>query len=57
VRPGRQGATIGKPLGGNGAKQRGNGYWRMSRVYWVHLALPDTYFAELGLQFPWTDPA
>lgn len=33
------------------------GPWRMSRVYWVHLALPDTYFAELGLQFPWTDPA
>ena len=33
------------------------GPWRMSRVYWVHLALPDTYFADLGLQFPWTDPA
>ena len=33
------------------------GPWRMSRVYWVHLALPDTYFAEIGLQFPWIDPA
>ena len=33
------------------------GPWRMSRVYWVHLALPDPYFAELGLQFPWTGPA
>ena len=33
------------------------GPWRMSRVYWVHMALPDSYFTELGLQFPWTDPA
>lgn len=33
------------------------GPWRMSRVYWVHLALPDSYFVELGLQFPWIDPA
>jgi RNA-directed DNA polymerase len=33
------------------------GPWRMSRVYWVHLALPDSYFVELGLQFPWIDLA
>jgi RNA-directed DNA polymerase len=33
------------------------GPWRMSRAYWVHLALPDSYFESLGLQFPWIDPA
>ncbi len=27
--------------------------WRMSRVLWVQMALPDTYFSKLGLVFPW----
>jgi len=30
------------------------GPWRMSKVKWVHIALPDTYFKSLGLVFPWT---
>ena len=29
------------------------GPWRMSKVKWVHIALPDTYFKSLGLVFPW----
>jgi len=29
------------------------GPWRMSRVLWVQMALPDTYFSKLGLVFPW----
>ena len=29
------------------------GPWRMSRVKWVHIALPDAYFKSLGLVFPW----
>jgi len=33
------------------------GPWRMSRVYWVNIALPDTYFQSLGLAFPWISPA
>ena len=30
------------------------GPWRMSKVKWVHIALPDAYFTSLGLVFPWT---
>ena len=29
------------------------GPWRMSKVKWVHIALPDVYFSSLGLLFPW----
>jgi RNA-directed DNA polymerase len=29
------------------------GPWRMSKVKWVHIALPDAYFTSLGLTFPW----
>jgi RNA-directed DNA polymerase len=29
------------------------GPWRMSKVKWVQMALPDAYFAKLGLGFPW----
>ncbi len=29
------------------------GPWRMSRVLWVQMALPDKYFSSLGLVFPW----
>ena len=29
------------------------GPWRMSKVKWVHIALPDDYFTSLGLLFPW----
>ena len=29
------------------------GPWRMSKVKWVHIALPDAYFTSLGLLFPW----
>jgi RNA-directed DNA polymerase len=29
------------------------GPWRMSRVMWVHFALPDAYFTLRGLVFPW----
>lgn len=29
------------------------GPWRMSRVKWVNIALPDIYFESLGLVFPW----
>jgi RNA-directed DNA polymerase len=29
------------------------GPWRMSKVKWVQIALPDTYFTSLGLLFPW----
>ncbi len=29
------------------------GPWRMSKVKWVHIALPDAYFTSLGLVFPW----
>jgi RNA-directed DNA polymerase len=29
------------------------GPWRMSKVKWVHIALPDKYFTSLGLVFPW----
>jgi group II intron reverse transcriptase/maturase len=29
------------------------GPWRMSKVKWVQMALPDTYFSKLGLVFPW----
>lgn len=29
------------------------GPWRMSKVKWVHIALPDSYFTSLGLVFPW----
>lgn len=29
------------------------GPWRMSNVKWVNIALPDKYFASLGLVFPW----
>jgi len=25
----------------------------MSKVKWVHIALPDAYFTSLGLLFPW----
>jgi RNA-directed DNA polymerase len=30
------------------------GPWRMSKVKWVNIALPDAYFKSLGLSFPWT---
>ncbi|MBC2745059.1 MAG: hypothetical protein HGJ93_19060 [Desulfosarcina sp.] len=30
------------------------GPWRMSKVKWVNIALPDTYFSSLCLLFPWT---
>ena len=33
------------------------GPWRMSRVLWVTMALPDQYFHSLGLSFPWIEPA
>ena len=33
------------------------GPWRMSRVLWVTMALPDTHFHSLGLSFPWIAPA
>ncbi len=29
------------------------GPWRMSKVKWVNIALPDSYFLSLGLVFPW----
>jgi RNA-directed DNA polymerase len=29
------------------------GPWRMSKVKWVQIALPDKYFESLGLGFPW----
>ena len=29
------------------------GPWRMSKVKWVNIALPDPYFKSLGLVFPW----
>jgi len=29
------------------------GPWRMSKVKWVQIALPDAYFKSLGLSFPW----
>jgi RNA-directed DNA polymerase len=29
------------------------GPWRMSKVKWVHIALPDAYFKSFGLAFPW----
>ena len=29
------------------------GPWRMSKVKWVHIALPDAYFTSLRLLFPW----
>jgi RNA-directed DNA polymerase len=29
------------------------GPWRMSKVKWVQIALPDAYFTSLGLLFPW----
>lgn len=29
------------------------GPWRMSKVKWVNIALPDAYFKSLGLVFPW----
>jgi RNA-directed DNA polymerase len=29
------------------------GPWRMSKVKWVQIALPDSYFKSLGLMFPW----
>jgi RNA-directed DNA polymerase len=29
------------------------GPWRMSKVKWVQIALPDSYFSKLGLVFPW----
>ena len=29
------------------------GPWRMSKVKWVQIALPDAYFKSLGLVFPW----
>jgi retron-type reverse transcriptase len=30
------------------------GPWRMSKVKWVNIALPDAHFESLGLVFPWT---
>ena len=30
------------------------GPWRMSKVKWVNIALPDKHFASLGLSFPWS---
>jgi RNA-directed DNA polymerase len=29
------------------------GPWRMSKVKWVQIALPDSHFESLGLMFPW----
>ncbi len=29
------------------------GPWRMSKVKWVNIALPDGHFESLGLSFPW----
>jgi RNA-directed DNA polymerase len=29
------------------------GPWRMSKVKWVNIALPDDHFESLGLSFPW----
>jgi RNA-directed DNA polymerase len=29
------------------------GPWRMSKVKWLNIALPDTYFSSRGLLFPW----
>ena len=29
------------------------GPWRMSKVKWVNIALPDSHFESLGLSFPW----
>jgi hypothetical protein len=29
------------------------GPWRMSKVKWVNIALPDIYFSSRGLLFPW----
>lgn len=29
------------------------GPWRMSKVKWVNIALPDAYFSSRGLLFPW----
>lgn len=29
------------------------GPWRMSKVKWVQIALPDLHFKSLGLVFPW----
>ena len=29
------------------------GPWRMSKVKWVNIALPDVYFTSRGLVFPW----
>lgn len=29
------------------------GPWRMSKVKWVNIALPDDYFSSRGLLFPW----
>ena len=29
------------------------GPWRMSKVKWVNIALPDDHFKSLGLSFPW----
>ena len=29
------------------------GPWRMSKVKWVQIALPDAYLKSLGLSFPW----
>jgi RNA-directed DNA polymerase len=30
------------------------GPWRMSKVKWVNIALPDKHFESLGLSFPWS---
>ncbi len=30
------------------------GPWRMSKVKWVNIALPDKHFISLGLSFPWS---
>jgi group II intron reverse transcriptase/maturase len=30
------------------------GPWRMSKVKWVNIALPDDHFKSLGLSFPWS---
>jgi hypothetical protein len=30
------------------------GSWRMSKVKWVNIALPDKHFKSLGLSFPWS---
>lgn len=29
------------------------GPWRMSKVKWVQIALPDSYFRSFGIVFPW----